>query len=81
MQEQSMEIWGHCHWCDRWFPVPSDTVEALVGTRCDLCRAAPVRLEQRLGDLVIELDVAGGRSPHARVQEATAQRGVQSRRP
>jgi sarcosine oxidase delta subunit len=62
-----MEIWGHCRRCDAWFAVPSDTVSALVATRCD-CGQPPERFEQRLGELVIELDVTGGRRPDTPLQ-------------
>jgi hypothetical protein len=68
MQESNMEIWGHCHPCDLWFAVPSDTVQALVATRCGHCGSAPAAFEQRLGDLVISLDVTGGRSPDTPLQ-------------
>ena len=68
MQEQNVEIWAHCAPCTTWFAVPSDTVHALVTTRCQLCGAVPERLEQRLGNLVIMLDVEGGRSPETPLQ-------------
>lgn len=46
-----------------WFAVASDTISALVGTCCHRCGTAPERFEQCLGNLVIELDISGGRSP------------------
>lgn len=68
MQKQTVEIWARCAPCATWSVVPSDTVHALVTTRCHVCGASPERLEQRLGDLVIELDVDGGRSPDTPLQ-------------
>lgn len=63
-----MEIWGHCRSCGLWFVVAEDTVRALVGTRCVGCGRPPEHLEQRLGDLVIELHVTAGRSPDTPLQ-------------
>lgn len=58
-----MQIWGHCRPCGMWFAVAEDTVQALVATQCSRCGHVPEALEQRLGDLVIALDVSGARAP------------------
>ena len=68
MHEHDIEIWARCDPCDLWFDVPSDTVKALLETRCARCGQAPERFEQRLGALVIELDVSGGRAPQTPLQ-------------
>jgi hypothetical protein len=57
-QEAVLDTWGFCAPCVAWFGIPSDTIRALAAATCPHCDAPPERLEQRLGDLVIALDVA-----------------------
>ena len=71
MHNHTMEIWGFCADCGQRYLVPADTVRALVAAGCPACGTPPQRLEQRLGDLVIELDIDGGRSPDHRPERPT----------
>lgn len=55
----AMELWGRCRLCERWFYVPSDTIEEMSNSRCPVCDAVANRFEDRGGAASFECTLPG----------------------
>jgi uncharacterized paraquat-inducible protein A len=52
-----VELRGYCPQCERWFAIPSGTLDEITAAHCPACASAGARFEVRLDERRFDISI------------------------